>query len=48
VHQGIEMHRPSLLDCTVTASGGAATLATVSGHVVAVGRGEIAIPPFIG
>jgi trans-2,3-dihydro-3-hydroxyanthranilate isomerase len=48
VHQGIEMRRPSLLECTVTASGGAATLATVSGHVVPVARGEIAIPPFIG
>jgi trans-2,3-dihydro-3-hydroxyanthranilate isomerase len=48
VHQGIEMHRPSLLECTVTAVGGAATLATVSGHVVPVGKGEIAVPPFIG
>ena len=48
VHQGIEMHRPSLLECTVTATGGAVTRATVSGHVVAVARGEIAVPPFIG
>jgi trans-2,3-dihydro-3-hydroxyanthranilate isomerase len=48
VHQGLEMHRPSLLECTVTASGGAGEVATVSGHVVPVGRGEIAIPPFIG
>jgi trans-2,3-dihydro-3-hydroxyanthranilate isomerase len=48
VHQGIEMRRPSLLECTVTATGGAATLATVSGHVVPVARGEIAVPPFIG
>jgi len=48
VHQGIEMHRPSLLDCTVTAAGGVATMATVAGHVVPVGRGEIAVPPFIG
>jgi trans-2,3-dihydro-3-hydroxyanthranilate isomerase len=48
VHQGIEMHRPSLLECTVTAAGGAATLATVFGHVVPVARGEIAVPPFIG
>jgi trans-2,3-dihydro-3-hydroxyanthranilate isomerase len=32
----------------VTATGGAATLATVSGHVVPVARGEIAVPPFIG
>lgn len=48
VHQGIEMHRPSLLRCTVSAAGGSATGATVAGHVVQVGRGEIAVPPFIG
>jgi trans-2,3-dihydro-3-hydroxyanthranilate isomerase len=48
VHQGIEMHRPSLLECTVTAAGGVATSATVAGHVVGVARGEIAVPPFIG
>jgi trans-2,3-dihydro-3-hydroxyanthranilate isomerase len=48
VHQGIEMHRPSLLECTVTAEGGAATTATVSGHVVPIARGEIAVPPFVG
>jgi trans-2,3-dihydro-3-hydroxyanthranilate isomerase len=48
VHQGIEMHRPSLLECTVTAASGAATLATVSGHVVPVAQGEIAVPPFVG
>jgi trans-2,3-dihydro-3-hydroxyanthranilate isomerase len=48
VHQGIEMHRPSLLECTVTAEGGAAVSATVSGHVVPIGRGEITVPPFVG
>jgi trans-2,3-dihydro-3-hydroxyanthranilate isomerase len=48
VHQGIEMHRPSLLDCTVTATDGAAVSATVAGHVVPVAKGEIAVPPFIG
>jgi trans-2,3-dihydro-3-hydroxyanthranilate isomerase len=48
VRQGVEMHRPSLLECTVDASGGAATTATVTGHVVPVGRGEITVPPFIG
>jgi trans-2,3-dihydro-3-hydroxyanthranilate isomerase len=48
VHQGIEMHRPSLLECTVTAAAGAATRATVSGHVMPIGTGEIAVPPFIG
>jgi trans-2,3-dihydro-3-hydroxyanthranilate isomerase len=37
-----------VLDCTVTAAAGAATRATVSGHVVPVARGEIAIPPFVG
>ncbi|MEU8237074.1 PhzF family phenazine biosynthesis protein [Actinoplanes missouriensis] len=48
VHQGHEIRRPSLLECTVTAAGGAATSATVTGHVVPIARGEIAIPPFIG
>ena len=48
VHQGLEMHRPSLLECAVTASAGVATTATVSGHVVPVASGEIAVPPFIG
>ncbi len=48
VHQGIEMHRPSLLECTVTARGGAAVSATVSGHVVPIARGEITVPPFVG
>ncbi|MBU2663027.1 PhzF family phenazine biosynthesis protein [Actinoplanes bogorensis] len=48
VHQGIEMKRPSLLDCTVTAVDGVATLATVTGHVVPIARGEITVPPFIG
>jgi trans-2,3-dihydro-3-hydroxyanthranilate isomerase len=48
VHQGIEMHRPSLLECTVTATGGTATLATVSGHVIPVAQGEIKVPPFVG
>ncbi len=48
IRQGIEMHRPSLLECTVTASAGTATTATVSGHVVPVASGEIAVPPFIG
>ncbi|WP_130509319.1 PhzF family phenazine biosynthesis protein [Krasilnikovia cinnamomea] len=48
VHQGIEMRRPSLLACTVTAAGGVATRATVAGHVVPVAHGEIAVPPFRG
>ncbi|GID25166.1 PhzF family phenazine biosynthesis protein [Paractinoplanes brasiliensis] len=48
VHQGIEMKRPSLLDCTVTAAEGVATRATVAGHVVPIAGGTIIVPPFIG
>ncbi len=48
VRQGIEMHRPSTLACTVTAAAGVAASATVAGHVVPVARGEIAVPPFVG
>jgi trans-2,3-dihydro-3-hydroxyanthranilate isomerase len=48
VRQGAEIHRPSTLDCTVTASAGTAVSATVSGHVVPVAHGEITVPPFIG
>ncbi len=48
VHQGTEMKRPSVLDCTVTAVGGVATSATVTGHVQPVAAGTIMVPPFIG
>jgi trans-2,3-dihydro-3-hydroxyanthranilate isomerase len=48
VHQGIEMGRPSLLECTVTAAAGRASSATVAGHVVPIAKGEITVPPFIG
>ncbi|MFC4047358.1 PhzF family phenazine biosynthesis protein [Dactylosporangium siamense] len=48
VRQGSEMHRPSLLTCSVTAAGGEAVSATVSGHVVAVASGEMIVPPFVG
>jgi trans-2,3-dihydro-3-hydroxyanthranilate isomerase len=48
VHQGVEMGRPSLLTCTVSASDGRASSATVAGHVVPIARGSIAVPPFIG
>jgi trans-2,3-dihydro-3-hydroxyanthranilate isomerase len=48
VHQGTELKRPSVLDCTVTAADGAAVSATVTGHVVPIAKGEIAVPPFIG
>jgi trans-2,3-dihydro-3-hydroxyanthranilate isomerase len=48
VRQGAELHRPSTLECTVSAVDGAAVRVTVSGSVVPVARGEIAVPPFIG
>lgn len=48
VRQGVEIHRPSLLECTVTATAGAALGATVTGQVVPIARGEIAVPPFVG
>jgi trans-2,3-dihydro-3-hydroxyanthranilate isomerase len=48
VHQGAELHRPSTLTCTVRAEDGAAVEATVSGSVVPIARGEIAVPPFVG
>jgi len=48
IRQGVQMHRPSTLTCTVTSSGGAATTATVSGGVAPVAHGELTVPPFIG
>jgi trans-2,3-dihydro-3-hydroxyanthranilate isomerase len=44
VRQGIEIGRPSTLDCTVTAAGGTALSATVRGSVVPIAAGEIAVP----
>ncbi|HET6211920.1 MAG TPA: PhzF family phenazine biosynthesis protein [Micromonosporaceae bacterium] len=44
VRQGAEILRPSTLECTVTADGGTARRATVSGQVVPIARGEIAVP----
>ena len=44
VHQGAEMHRPSRLACVVTASGGTATSARVTGRVVPVASGRIVVP----
>ena len=44
VRQGIEMGRPSRLDCTVTTVGGAVTEATVRGSVHRVATGEIEVP----
>ncbi|MGN9774487.1 PhzF family phenazine biosynthesis protein [Micromonospora sp. H33] len=48
VRQGVEINRPSSLACTVTAAGGTAVGATVSGQVMPVARGEILVPPFVG
>jgi trans-2,3-dihydro-3-hydroxyanthranilate isomerase len=48
VRQGIEVHRPSTLECLVSALDGVATRVTVTGGVVPVARGEIAVPPFVG
>jgi trans-2,3-dihydro-3-hydroxyanthranilate isomerase len=48
VRQGLEMHRPSTLRCTVTAADGLAVRTTVTGHVVPIARGDIVVPPFVG
>ncbi|MFV2017620.1 PhzF family phenazine biosynthesis protein [Micromonospora sp. LOL_023] len=48
VRQGAEIHRPSTLDCTVTALGGRARSATVAGQVVPIATGRITVPPFVG
>jgi trans-2,3-dihydro-3-hydroxyanthranilate isomerase len=48
VRQGIELHRPSILECAVSAIGGAPARVTVTGSVVPVASGQIAIPPFVG
>ena len=48
VRQGIEIHRPSTLECTVSAVDGVAVRTTVTGAVMPVARGEIAVPPFVG
>lgn len=48
VRQGIEIRRPSILECTVSAVDGRAESVTVTGAVVSVARGEIAVPPFVG
>jgi trans-2,3-dihydro-3-hydroxyanthranilate isomerase len=44
VRQGIEMGRPSRLECTVTTQAGEVVRSTVTGQVVAVASGEIAAP----
>jgi trans-2,3-dihydro-3-hydroxyanthranilate isomerase len=48
ISQGAEIHRPSTLQCSVTASGGEAVSATVAGHVVPIASGEMVVPPFVG
>ena len=44
VRQGETLGRPSVLKCTVTATGGEAVAATVRGAVVPVARGRIRVP----
>src|SRR5262249_47256812 len=44
IEQGVEILRPSTLTCVVTAAGGRAVAATVSGTVVPVAGGDIAVP----
>jgi trans-2,3-dihydro-3-hydroxyanthranilate isomerase len=44
VRQGEKLGRPSVLECTVTASGGEAVGATVRGAVLPVARGRIRVP----
>jgi trans-2,3-dihydro-3-hydroxyanthranilate isomerase len=45
VRQGIELGRPSTLECTVTAAGGSVQRTTVRGSVVPIARGQIVVPP---
>lgn len=44
VRQGEQMGRPSVLSCTVTASGGSAVSATVRGTVLPIASGRIRVP----
>jgi trans-2,3-dihydro-3-hydroxyanthranilate isomerase len=44
IRQGEQLGRPSVLDCTVTASAGAAVRATVRGDVVPIASGTIRVP----
>jgi trans-2,3-dihydro-3-hydroxyanthranilate isomerase len=44
VRQGEKLGRPSVLECTVTASGGKAVSATVRGAVVPIASGRIRVP----
>jgi len=44
VHQGVELGRPSTLECAVRAVSGTAVQCRVAGRVVAIARGEIIRP----
>jgi trans-2,3-dihydro-3-hydroxyanthranilate isomerase len=44
LRQGEKLGRPSDLTCTVTASGGRATTATVQGAVIPIASGRIRVP----
>jgi trans-2,3-dihydro-3-hydroxyanthranilate isomerase len=48
VRQGVEIHRPSILECLLSAVDGRAAVVTVSGSVVPIASGTIAVPPFVG
>jgi trans-2,3-dihydro-3-hydroxyanthranilate isomerase len=48
VHQGEQVHRPSVIAVTVSAVDAEVTRATITGSVVAIAKGEIAVPPFVG
>ncbi len=44
IHQGAEIRRPSVLECTVTRTAGAVTRTTVGGAVTHVATGEVVRP----
>jgi trans-2,3-dihydro-3-hydroxyanthranilate isomerase len=48
VTQGAEIMRPSTLECSVSAQDGAVARTTVTGSVVPIATGQIAVPPFVG
>jgi trans-2,3-dihydro-3-hydroxyanthranilate isomerase len=48
IRQGVELHRPSTLECAVTAVDGQAVSVTVTGQVVSVASGTMLVPPFVG
>ena len=48
VHQGEQVHRPSVIAVTVSAVDAGVTRASITGSVVPIAKGEIAVPPFVG